>query len=315
MNKEHYSKQLANYCDYEMKQGLKGSNDSQIDERLSDIINLFKCLNNKMIFQYEYSKRLTDRLITGKSNFLQAEQLLINKLRAEQGITFVSKMTSMMKDLESSRSMMDYYVSLSSHRGRPCDIQFKCQVLQSGAWEIDKTKLEKFNLPKSLLFCMEDFKNFYLRRQKTHLLNWSYGHGNLEINFNYLKKPHQSLSTLLQYTTLCLLEQHDVVAKSNNNEEGRKLSVEFIAAKIGVSLNTLIFDISGLIFNPIFNPKKDPQAGVICTDIVNTDEIKADNKVWINHDFSSNYLRINTIPIMMKVRIIYSKIIIIYITY
>jgi hypothetical protein len=55
MNKEFYAKQLANFCDFEMRMGLKGNNDQQIEDKLNDIINVFKCLNNKLVFQIEYS--------------------------------------------------------------------------------------------------------------------------------------------------------------------------------------------------------------------------------------------------------------------
>jgi hypothetical protein len=55
MTKEIYSKQLANYCDYEMRTGIKGLSDPQIEERLNSIINLFKCITNKLTFQFEYA--------------------------------------------------------------------------------------------------------------------------------------------------------------------------------------------------------------------------------------------------------------------
>ena len=53
MNKEFYAKQIANFCDYEMKIGIKGNTESQIEEKLVNIINIFKCLNNKLVFQIE----------------------------------------------------------------------------------------------------------------------------------------------------------------------------------------------------------------------------------------------------------------------
>ena len=115
MSKEHYSKQLANFCDYEFKMGLRGAGDSQTEEKINNIINLFKCLNNKMIFQFEYSKKLSDRLLTGKTQSMYGENLLISKLKAEQGVTFVNKMTSMMQDLETSRNTIDSYRTLK-HR-------------------------------------------------------------------------------------------------------------------------------------------------------------------------------------------------------
>lgn len=55
MNKEFYAKQIANFCDYEMKIGIKGNNEQQTEEKLNNIINLFRCLNNKLVFQVEYS--------------------------------------------------------------------------------------------------------------------------------------------------------------------------------------------------------------------------------------------------------------------
>ena len=115
MSKEHYSKQLANFCDYEFKIGLKGAGDSQTEEKINNIINLFKCLNNKMIFQFEYSKKLSDRLLTGKTQSMYGENLLISKLKAEQGVTFVNKMTNMIQDLETSRNTIDSYRTLN-HR-------------------------------------------------------------------------------------------------------------------------------------------------------------------------------------------------------
>lgn len=115
MSKEHYSKQLANFCDYEFKIGMKGANDTVVEERINNIINLFKCLNNKMIFQFEYAKKLSDRLLSNRTQSMYGENLIITKLKAEQGITFVSKFTSMMQDLETSRSTMEAY-RLQKHK-------------------------------------------------------------------------------------------------------------------------------------------------------------------------------------------------------
>lgn len=55
MNKDFYSIQLANFCDFEFRRGIKGLNENQIDERLNNIINVFKCLNNRLKFQIDYS--------------------------------------------------------------------------------------------------------------------------------------------------------------------------------------------------------------------------------------------------------------------
>ena len=50
------------------------------------------------------------------------KHLLISKLKAEQGVTFVNKMTSMMQDLETSRNTIDSYRTLK-HR-----VSFNIQI-------------------------------------------------------------------------------------------------------------------------------------------------------------------------------------------
>ena len=49
------------------------------------------------------------------------------------------------------------------------------QVLQQGAWDVDKIKFDKILLPRQLLNCLTDFSNFYVARHKTHKLIWVYG--------------------------------------------------------------------------------------------------------------------------------------------
>jgi hypothetical protein len=291
MNKEHYSKQLSNFCDFEMKVGMKGANESQIEEKLNNIINLFKCLNNKLIFQIEYAKKLSDRLIQGKSISLIAEKSLISKLKAEAGVTYVNKMTSMMQDLETSKTEMDQYRSSPTHnRGCPNGIPFNVQVLQHGAWEIDKTKFEKFDIPVFLTKCMEDFNQFYINRHKTHKLTWAQGLGNLEIQYLYLKKSYQSVSTLVQYSVLIVLEKYE------------KMSIAKISEIIGLNQNAVMNEVNALLYHPSFNPKKSKACGLISSaDAADGQDLKPENEISVNKDFMANSLKINTIPVVFRV--------------
>ena len=45
MNKDFYSIKLAEFCDLEFRYGFRNLNDTQIEEGLKDIMNVFKCLN------------------------------------------------------------------------------------------------------------------------------------------------------------------------------------------------------------------------------------------------------------------------------
>jgi hypothetical protein len=289
MNKELYSKQLANFCDFEMKVGFKGASESQIDERLNNIINLFKCLNNKLIFQIEYAKKLSDRLIQGKSLNILAEKSLISKLKAEAGVTYVNKLTSMLQDLEMSKTENDIYRANPVHKGSPNGVAFNVKVLQNGSWEIDKNKFEKFEIPRFLLKCVEDFTKFYIGRHKTHKLTWAFGLGTMEIQYLYLKKAHQSDSTLIQYCILRALETHE------------KLSVAKVSEVIGYNQNLILNEINALLYHVSFNPKKSKSAGIISSDVADGQDLKMENEVSINKEFTVNSLKISTIPTAFRV--------------
>lgn len=289
MNKEHYPKQLANFCDYEMKVGIKGANENQIEEKLGNIINIFKCLNNKLIFQIEYAKKLSDRLISGKTQSIIAEKSFITKLKAEAGVTYVSRMTSMIQDLDSSKAEMEVYKSKSDHKGNPNGIQLNVQILQHGAWEIDKNKFDKLDLPLFLNSIKDDFCNFYYGRHKNHKLSWAFGLGNVEIKYLQLSKEYQSTSTLLQLLILLTLEKYN------------KKTIQEISEILGYNVNILVNEANGLIYNPLFNAKRLNTGGLILTETTDTIELKPETVITLNLNFVANSLKISTIPTNIKV--------------
>lgn len=191
MNKEHYSKQLANYCDFLMKMELKGKNDDQIEDYLQDVINIFRCVTNKVVFQYEYVKKLSERMLNKKTVSIVAEKNLISKLKAEQGVTYVNRFSSIFEDLEKSDSLNDRFrKNKESSFGKPSGIDFNCKVLQNGAWEIDSMREFKFGiktLSPALFFCQTVWESFYKKIHDSHNLHWVYGAvSTVEINFYIL---------------------------------------------------------------------------------------------------------------------------------
>ena len=245
-------------------------------------------MNNKLVFQIEYAKRLSDRLIQNKTLSINAEKNLISKLKAEAGVTYVNKMTLMMQDLETSKTVMDKYRSLS-HRGNPNGIAFNVQVLQQGAWEVDKIKFDKFTINPCIQKCMDDFNTFYTKDHKTHKLLWCLGLGTLELQYLYLKKPYQSISTLCQYAILCTLEKY------------QRIKVEKISEILGHNLNVVVNDANALIFSPLFNPAKMIANGLVNSNGQDKVDLKPENEVWINKDFMANNLKFATIPTAARV--------------
>ena len=282
------SKRLSHYIDFCMRKGFKGKSQEEIDATLNDIISLFKCLNSKIAFLFETEKYMSKRLLENASLSILNEQNFISKLKQETGITYVSKMTGMMVDLEKNESNNKLYKNLE-HKGSPNGIKFDVTVVSPSSWEIKNNSFEKFIIPRFLSTCIEDFEKFYLNRNNSHKLIWCLGLSKVEIQYLYLKNKNISVSTLPQLLTLLLLE-----------EKG-ELSLEMISQLLGCQSSTVLNDIQGLVYNPSFNPYSSADKGIILgTFDEKTKEFKESDKICINKYFLCSKKKFNTLPISKK---------------
>ena len=285
MKKDVYAKQLSNYADFCMRNGFKGKSQEEIDHTLNDIIDLFKCLNSKLVFQNESNKKMSERLIKKLSLSTLSERLFITKLKQEAGVTYVSKMQEMMNDLEKNKNETESYKSMP-HKGAPNGIKLDITVISQSAWEVSKKNMEKIEMPKFLKTCLDDFDNFYIKKHQGQKLLWCLGLSKVEITYLYLRNKNISVSTLPQLLSLLLLEKHG------------KLSLVSIAQHCGCQTSTIITDIQGLVYNPTFNPQGQPDKGLIVGTF--SKEFKETDEISINKNFTCSRMKIQTIPLPQK---------------
>ena len=288
MQKDIYAKQLSNYVDFCMRNGFKGKSQEEIDKILNDIIGLFKCLNNKLAFQTESNKKMSERLIKKVSLSMVSERSFITKLKQESGVTYVSKMQEMMGDLEKNKNETEAFKK-SRHGGVINGIKLDVTVISQSAWEISKKSMEKMEICPFLKFCLDDFEKFYINRHQGHKLMWCLGLSKLEIEYLYLKSKNISVSTLPQLLTLLILEKKG------------EMSIAQIAGLLGCLTSTIITDISGLVYNPSFNSHGEANKGVIVGSFNGlTKEFKESDVISINMNFVSSRIKFNTIPLPQK---------------
>ena len=288
MNKDFYAKQLSNYTDFCMRSGFKGKSEEEIENSLNEIIGLFKCLNPKLVFSLDANAKMSDRLIKNKSISTNNEKKFISKLKQEQGVNYVRKMTEMISDLDKNKKEIDDYKALP-HRGRPNDIIFNIQVITQSVWEINKKSMEKIIIPKFLQICVENFENFYKSRYSRHNLIWCFGLSKLEIQYLCFEKKNISISTLPQFLALLQLEKYE------------KLTLSKISELLGCHISTILTDISGLVYNPIFNPQGLKDKGLILgTFDENTKVFKETDEIYFNKNFTIARQKFQTLPLLIK---------------
>ena len=288
MNKPFYAKQLSNYTDYCLRIGFKGKSDQEVENTLNEIIGLFKCLNTKLVFSIDANSKMSDRLIKNKTISLNFEKKLISKLKQEQGVNYVNKMTEMMNDLDKNKNEIDQYRNLP-HRGKPNDIKFNIQIISQSAWEINKNLMEKIEMPKFLSFCKDDFEQYYKGRHVNQKLMWCLGLSKIDIQYLCFKNKNISTSTLPQYLTLYWLEKY------------KTLTISKIAELLGCQKNTILTDITGLVYNPSFNPQGIKSKGLILgTFNDEKKEFKESDEIYFNNNFSFAKQKFLTIPLPIK---------------
>ena len=286
MKKRLYAKQLSNYIDFCMKNGFKGKSSEEVENILDDIIQLYKCLESKLEFQNETDNQMSNRLIRNSSLSINYEKSLISKLKQESGLIFVSKKAKMMEDLEQNQKIIDEYKQ-TINKGKPSNIKFNVKVISQGAWDINNSYYEKIKIPEFLDNCIEDFKEFYLQKNKERNLIWCLHLSKLDIQYLCFPKKNISVSTLPQLLTLLLLEKH------------KKLTIQKISEYLECKVSIILKDIPGLIFNPSFNPKGEKDKGLIIGNFnTETKEFTSNDEIEFNHKFFFEKQKFITLPLI-----------------
>jgi len=293
MNKDLYPIKLSDFGDFQFRVGMRNKNDSQQDEDLNDMINIFKCLNNRLKYQIEFTAKLTDRLLSNATISIIAERNFVAKLKAEAGISFVTKMTAMLQDLENSKGEVEKYRA-RNHRGKPFGVEMIVQILGNSSWDIDKSKTEKIQgVPNVIYGCMTDFSDFYTKDRTMYKLEFAFGLGS--INFKILDaagfttKNIEPTTSLIQYLILTLLETHGT------------LTVKDVTSLLGYSSEEIIaYEANNLIFNPSINRTRDRNIGFITTNAEEKKDIAPQHTITLNKNFKPTNLKPNTVPMKIK---------------
>ncbi|PAV89415.1 hypothetical protein WR25_11933 [Diploscapter pachys] len=162
------SELLARYCDGLLRKGSKNTSDD--DDGLKDVIIVFKYIKDKDVFNKQYTKLLSKRLINEQSASKEAEETMINKLKDECGTEYTSKLTKMITDKQLSEDMCVEFRGYCNEAGRDVEVDFNVIVLTTISWP--SMPPLKVHLPNQLNVCHEEFRSFYTTKYSGRKLDW-----------------------------------------------------------------------------------------------------------------------------------------------
>ncbi|KAL4508504.1 hypothetical protein ABPG72_003808 [Tetrahymena utriculariae] len=263
---------LAKHCDQELRIGMKGNSEAEIDEKLQDIIDIFLCFDSRDSFITHYQKFLALRLLQGNTLSDENEKKLITLIKKEMGKSTTNKLTEMCTDMVvNQETMNDIKKKMKEIDARKCDeIDWKITILTSGHWTIQKDILD---VPNELIWIADTYIKLYKEKHKGRKIDWAFSQGNAEISTKFDKKYTLDV-TNYQLLILLLFNKADSYTFQN------------ISDVLKIPLAELHINLITLCKNKLFirDNKND------------LTEFKDDEVISVNTKFSSKIVKIKMHP-------------------
>merc|ERR1719421_1196375 len=98
----HSSEYISLFVDEQLRKGMKGASEDEVDGVLDKVVMLFRYLQEKDVFEKYYKQHLAKRLLSGRSVSDDVERSMIQKLKTECGYQYTSKLEGMFMDMKVS---------------------------------------------------------------------------------------------------------------------------------------------------------------------------------------------------------------------
>mmetsp|Transcript_8061 Transcript_8061/g.19204 ORF Transcript_8061/g.19204 Transcript_8061/m.19204 type:complete len:759 (-) Transcript_8061:212-2488(-) len=203
------AKYLALFCDLQLKKGLKGRNEEEVQTLVNQVVSLFAHLKDKDIFLDIYKSALSRRLLNKLSVSNDAEDCFITKLKVECGQQSIQKLASMFTDMALSDQLQEEYMK-GSHSGSPGGVTHEVRVLQTNAWPEKADDVPVIPCPE-MTTCITAYEAFYNSKHNGRKLRWIYNMGSVELKCHGLARPHILVVSAYQCLALVLFNQRQQV--------------------------------------------------------------------------------------------------------
>ena len=220
---------LNQYIDYCLRTSFISKSEVEIDQGLNKIIEIFKFLNNKDLFEKFYKNFLSNRLLHDKSLSEDYEKSMIEKLRKECGPFYTSKLEIMFKDITISKQTMSdfltWYVTKQEKTSTPLDIDIR--ILTQGSWPI--SEITSCTLPQEVKPFITQYSMFYLKNNMGKNITWATNYGTAQVRANYAEKKKEFVMTTHQ---MCVAVLFNEKTKFSVDEIQRMTQIPFDELKI-----------------------------------------------------------------------------------
>jgi cullin 3 len=288
------SEYISLFIDENMKKGIKGKTESEIDAVLEKAIVLLRYVQDKDLFERYYKKHLCRRLLMNKSISNEVEKQMISKMKIELGNNFTLKLEAMFKDMTISEELSAGYKKHVEGLGEkdPKRIDLNINVLTSMTWSLetmggsaeDGEGRPRCNFPPAVEKVKRGFEKFYNQKHSGRQLSWLANMGSADIRATFRKVPQKDGSfkerrhelNVPTYGMVILLLFNDLAADQH-------LTFEEIQAQTNIPPSDLIRNLQSLAVAP--------KTRILVKEPMSKD-VKPTDKFFFNEGFNGKFVKI-----------------------
>jgi hypothetical protein len=207
------------------QEGAMADEDAEINRQLDQVLDLFRFVQGKAVFEAFYKNDLARRLLMGRSASDDAEKSMLGRLKRgiyslkhiliravvnltdpslECGSSFTHNLETMFKDMEVARDEMSAYTAFNRERGRkdrpPVDLSVN--VLSAAAWPTYADV--PVRIPSIIATSINDFQEFYCNKHTGRRLNWKHQLAHCQLRAKFPKGPKELVVSSFQAIVLLL---------------------------------------------------------------------------------------------------------------
>ncbi|KAF2970912.1 hypothetical protein GQX73_g2709 [Xylaria multiplex] len=204
---------LAKYTDVLLRKSGTGVEEAELDATLTQIMTVFKYIEDKDVFQKFYSRMLARRLVHSNSSSDDAETSMISKLKEACGFEYTNKLQRMFQDMQISK---DLNTGFREHtKGLQLDKQAldsSYSILGTSFWPLTAPHTT-FNPPPEIQTDLDRFSLFYKNKHEGRKLTWLWQLCKGEVKTGYCrssKTPYTLQVSVYQMAILLLFNDKDV---------------------------------------------------------------------------------------------------------
>jgi cullin-4 len=139
------------------------------NDQLDKVLDLFRFLEGKAVFEAFYKKDFARRLLMGRSASDDDERSMLSRLKTECGANFTYNLETMFGDIEKSR---DELVSHNVRLGHLDKFDFGVSILSHASWPTYPDV--QVNVPAIVQETLERFEQGYKERHRGRSLFWKH---------------------------------------------------------------------------------------------------------------------------------------------